>query len=278
MNLKNKCTIITGAASGIGLGIARHAYESGMQVIMSDVNEVALLAASKTISQDSESSGKIDTFVADVSNANDVFTLRDYAHEKYGEVALLVNCAGVLINKFLWEHDSSDWEFIHDINVGGVCNTISAFVPEMIKSKSEAWIVNIGSIASFFPSPMLGSYTSSKFALLSITETLKYELDSIGAPIGVSFVAPGPVKTAIMRPADQNIRAKDSDAGKLVRDQMGDAIEEYGMDSAEVAQRVFDAIRKGDFWVFTHPEMMQALSERTTNTLGLVNPVYKVDF
>lgn len=277
-NLNNKCAVITGAASGIGLAVATHACANGMHVIMTDVNEAALSAAENTINQASQGSGKTNTFVADISKPAEVRALQQFANQQHGEVSLLVNCAGVLINKFLWEHTADDWAFLHGVNIGGVCNTISEFVPHMIASQNDAWIVNIGSIASFFPSPLLGSYSSSKSAVHSITETLKYELDSIKAPIGVSFVAPGPVKTAIMKPDNQEVTDKDSDTGSAMRAQMSSALDQIGMEPSEVATMIFNAIQQKQFWVFPHPTMMEGLAARSDDILSLTNPEYQVDF
>ncbi len=277
-DLKNKCAVITGAASGIGQAVATHASVNGMNVIMTDVNEAALTTAANTINQSPLNTGQINSFVADISKAEEVHALQQFTSEQFGDVCLLVNCAGVLINKFLWEHTSDNWAFLHGINIGGVCNTISEFVPHMIASQNEAWIVNIGSIASFFPSPLLGSYSSSKAAVLSISETLKYELDSIKAPIGVSFVAPGPVKTAIMKPENPIVTDNESETGSAMRAQMSNALDQIGMEPAEVATMIFDAINKQQFWVFPHPTMMEGLTTRSDDILNLVNPEYQVDF
>jgi len=277
-NLTDKCAVITGAASGIGLALSRHASASGMNVIMTDNNRSRLTEASSSINQAPLCSGQTSTFVADISKVDEVRALHEFASEQYGDVSLLINSAGVLINKFLWEHSADDWAFLHGVNVGGICNTISEFVPHMIASQHEAWVVNVGSVASFFPSPLLGSYSSSKAAVHSITETLKYELDSIKAPIGVSFVAPGPVKTAIMKPHDQQVTDKDSETGTAMRSQMSDALDQIGMDPAELATIIFDAMSKKQFWVFPHPNMVEGLAQRADDTLNLVNPEYQVDF
>ena len=266
--------IITGAASGIGLSMAKAAVLKGMNVVMTDVNVSGLQQAAEQLVNLAKDPSQIAIQAADISKVSDVKKIHATASDKFGAVGLIVNCAGVLINKRIWEHDASDWDFVMGVNFKGMTNMLSAFVPEMIENKMPAHIVNFGSLASFFPSPMMGAYSCSKFAILALTETLKYELDEVGANIGVSFVAPGPVKTAIIRSKDTEVLKRDSVDGAQTRAEMGGLTELYGMQPDEAAAIVFDAIAANRFWVFTHPDFMAGLTPRTQNTLGGENPAY----
>ena len=271
--------VITGAASGIGFSMAKKAVLNGMNVVMTDVNLAGLKKAADLLSKLAKDtlgndSGQILIHGGDISKSSDVEKLHAAVMETFGSVDLLVNCAGVLINKRIWEHDASDWDFVMGVNFRGMTHMISAFVPGMIKRETPAHIVNFGSLASFFPSPMMGAYSCSKFAILALTETLKYELDEIGSNIGVSFVAPGPVKTAIIRSKDTEVLKRDSTDGAQTRAQMGGLTELYGMEPDEAAGMVFDAVAANRFWVFTHPDFMAGLTPRTSNILGGENPEY----
>lgn len=268
--------VITGAASGIGFSLAKKAYAMGMHVIMTDIDAEKLETSKHLLTQSSDGAGKVMSYVADVSNASDVANLESFSRENFGQVDLLFNCAGVLINKRIWEHTPDDWRFVMGVNFTGMTNLISAFVPSMIKENTVGHIVNFGSLASFFPSPLMGAYTASKFAILAMTETLKYELDDISAKIGVSFVAPGPVKTSIINNKNENIINRDTATGQIARSQMAGAIDQFGMDPDEVSQIVFDGIETDTFWIFTHPELMKNITVRAKNIREQQTPTYKM--
>lgn len=271
--------VITGAASGIGLSMAKTAALKGMNVVMTDVNLAGLQEAADTLTKLAKDTlgndaGKILIQGGDISKHSDVEKIHAAAMDTFGSVDLLVNCAGVLINKRIWEHEASDWDFVMGVNFRGMTHMISAFVPDMIKRGAPAHIVNFGSLASFFPSPMMGAYSCSKYAILAMTETLKYELDEIGANIGVSLVAPGPVKTSIIRSKDKEVLRRDSTAGVKTREEMGGLTELYGMEPDDAASLIFDAVAAKRFWVFTHPDFMAGLTPRTNDILGGKNPEY----
>lgn len=271
--------VITGAASGIGFSMAKTAILKGMNVVMTDINIKGLQEAADALTalaKDKLGSGAGQILIqgGDISKRGDVEKLHAAAMETFGSVDLLVNCAGVLINKRIWEHDASDWDFVMGINFRGMTHMISTFVPDMIKREAPGHIVNFGSLASFFPSPMMGAYSCSKFAILALTETLKYELDEIGSNIGVSFVAPGPVKTSIIQSKDKEVLKRDSKDGAQARAHMGGLTELYGMEPDEAASLVFEAVAAKQFWVFTHPDFMEGLTPRTIDTLAGKNPDY----
>ena len=269
-----KVAVITGAASGLGLSLSKAAVLKGMNVVMTDVNLAGLQNAADSLLKLAKDPSQIVIQGGDISKSSDVKELHEVALEKFGSVDLLVNCAGVLINKRIWEHDESDWDFVMGVNFKGMTHMISTFVPGMIKRGTPAHIVNFGSLASFFPSPMMGAYSCSKFAILAMTETLKYELGEMGSNIGVSFVAPGPVKTAIIRSKDTEVLKRDSKDGVKARAEMGGLTELYGMEPDDAASLVFDAVAAKQFWVFTHPDFMGGLTPRTDGILGGKNPEY----
>jgi NAD(P)-dependent dehydrogenase (short-subunit alcohol dehydrogenase family) len=271
--------VITGAASGIGLSMAKIAILKGMSVVMTDVNLAGLQEAADTLTKLAKDTlgkdaGQILIKGGNISKYSDVEIIHAAAMETFGSVDLLVNCAGVLINKRIWEHEASDWDFVMGVNFRGMTHMISAFVPDMIKRGAPAHIVNFGSLASFFPSPMMGAYSCSKFAILAMTETLKYELDEAAPHIGVSLVAPGPVKTSIIRSNDSEVLKRDSKDGVKTREQMGGLTELYGMEPDEAAHIIFEAVAENRFWVFTHPDFMVGMTPRTTDMLSGENPSY----
>ena len=268
-----KVAVVTGAASGIGLAISRKCLQQGMSVLMTDINARKLTIAVEESQQGNF--GHIEMLVADLSRPEDMQALKQAADVHFGSVDLLVNCAGIMINKLSWEMNAEDWALIRATNIDSVAHAIHAFVPDMISRDRPAHIVNVGSVASFLPAPTMSGYCTSKFAIRALTQTLKYELDMLGAPIGVSLLAPGPVKTGIMQPDDSSIAARDDKIGEQTRNQMTDALATYGMEPTDVADLLFDAIVNNRFWVFTHPELLNGMTEDTAQILASINPLYQ---
>ena len=269
---QSKNAVVTGAASGLGLAISQKCLSLGMSVVMVDINADELARVSKEFSSNRSSMTPV---VADIGTREGVKLLKATVAEELEHIDLLINCAGVFISKLSWEMSLDDWDFVRSVNLDSAIRTVQAFVPDMIERGQPAHIVNVGSVASFLPSPAMSAYTMSKFALRAFTETLKYDLDLVKAPIDVSFFAPGPIDTAIMSPADSQIKGRDDNVGKGTRALMAEAIKQIGMSPVEAADILFQAIENNQFWVFTHPEMMEQLTKTTKDILDLKNPSYQ---
>ncbi len=112
-NFKDKVAVITGAASGIGLGIAKRAVKEGMKVVIADIDEEALFSAEKELK---ELGGRVVAVLTDVSKAEDIENLAKRTIDAYGEVHLLCNNAGVVRARLIWEYSLSDWKWIIGVN------------------------------------------------------------------------------------------------------------------------------------------------------------------
>ena len=133
----------------------------------------------------------------DVSKAADLNALAEKTFARFGQVHLLVNNAGVMTAGSIWQAPAEDWDWMFAVNVKGVVHGIRAFVPTMIKQGVEGHVVNTASLAGLVSPPMLGAYTASKHAVVSLSECLYHELKQAGAPIGVSVLCPAYVQTGI---------------------------------------------------------------------------------
>jgi NAD(P)-dependent dehydrogenase (short-subunit alcohol dehydrogenase family) len=214
--------------------------------------------------------------MTDVSSGNDVERLAEQAISRFGAVHLLFNNAGVgLVGPRTWECTRADWEWILGVNLWGVVHGVRVFVPIMIDQATECHIVNTASAAGLLPMPGIGIYGATKAALIMLSETLRQELCEMHAPIKVTVVCPGPVKTRIAdaarnRPAvlqndswvEVERRAKYEQQLKEVREAV-----EAGMSPEEVAERVFDAIRGEKFYVFTHSWVQEEWQSRVKTAL-----------
>ena len=170
----SKVAVITGAGSGIGLGLARYAASQGMHVVAADVDNQGLDALSETISAQRQS---IITVATDVSSPEAVEKLAEIAFEHYGKVNLLFNNAGVLVDGKSWERSVKDWQWSINVNILGVVNGIRSFIPKMLQQGEEGRVINTSSIGGLLGGgAFLGPYQGTKHCITAITETLYSEL------------------------------------------------------------------------------------------------------
>lgn len=233
--------VITGAAGGIGAGIAREAARRGMDVVLADWDEAGVRAVADGI-------GEAALGVAtDVSSLSSCEELAETAYSRHGQVDLLFNNAGVLSTGFCWEIPPERWRQSLDVNIDGVLNGLRAFVPRLIAAHRPARIINTASIGGFLPSPLMATYSVTKFATVALTECLAGELKMLGAPIEVSLLAPGPVKSGIFREPPPGVAGKFHQA-------MVDLLEQHGLTGDEFAPLVLDAVERGEYWIIPQPE------------------------
>lgn len=252
--------VITGAASGIGAGLARHAASLGMKLVLADWDKAALAHLASSL--------PVETLAipTDVRDDAAVQALAEAAFDRFGAVDLVFNNAGVLSSGLSWEIDAATWQRSLDVNIGGVVNVIRAFVPRLIAADRPARIVNTSSLGGFLTSPFMSPYSATKFAIVAISEALAAELAAIDSKVQVSLLAPGPVKSAIM---DEQAPAQTADFMDMLRG-MND---ENGMSPDELARIVFGAVERGEYWIIPHPEMLDApLRNRTEMIVDRASP------
>ncbi|MFC0454197.1 SDR family NAD(P)-dependent oxidoreductase [Rhodococcus jostii] len=255
---EKQVVVVTGAASGIGAGIARHAHTRGMRVVLADIDAAALerLAA--------DLGGTALTRTTDVADSGSVDRLADLAFDAFGRVDLLFNNAGIMRAGFLWELRESDWDAALGVNVTGVVNGIRSFVPRMIEQGGTGRVVNTSSVGGFAPGPMMSPYSASKFAVVAITECLQMELSMVGAPVSASVLAPGPVVTSVF---DNPFGAVSHPAVDQMVAQMRALLTTDGLDADTFAEKVFEGIDRGDFWLAPQGEHLDTMVRQHTATI-----------
>ncbi len=265
-DLDGKVAVVTGAGSGIGLALAERLVAEGMRVALADVNEVALDRAEERLTAAGAPSGSTLTQRSDVRLEREVDDFADRVFETWGQVDLLCNNAGVFVGGFLWERSSADLDFVLGVNLWGILHGIRAFVPRMLAQDSEGHIVNTCSVAGLLASPISGPYGISKFAALAATESLALDLALVGSKLGVTALCPGMVRTNLdaqsleTRPAE--LASTMTDDAAFANEALGQYLAE-GIDAADVADQVVDAVRADRFMVVTHPHHVDALRNRT---------------
>ncbi|WP_417321026.1 SDR family NAD(P)-dependent oxidoreductase [Emcibacter sp.] len=275
-DFEGKLAVITGAASGIGKGLAEKAACLGMNLVLADVDQAGL----DQLRQDlvAAHDAAVEVRLTDVSDPEEVKALADLAFDRFGSVDLLFNNAGVMINGMSWENDLRDWNWVMGVNLNGVVNGIKSFLPRMMTQGTQARILNTGSISGFLSSPAISIYSASKHAVVSLSESLKFELELARSKVGVSVICPGAVATQIAdadRNRPENERPLEDTEKKAMKDQLRQGLLAVGMDPAKVANIVFDAIGKDKFWIFTHPEYLTRIREEAEAVARQENPVYQ---
>ena len=261
--LAGRVAVITGGASGIGLGIARAAAAAGMSLALLDVEESALEKAKRALVADGAAAFAVR---ADVSDPASLAAAAEHVVARFGRIDVICNNAGVFTQGPLAESSGRDWEWLVGVNLLGVAHGIRIFVPHLRAHGEGGHVVNTASIAGLSAIPGLGIYTATKHAVVALSEVLREELAPEG--IGVSVLCPGGVKTRIHeagrnRPAVLGGPDATGDRGALT-----DAAVESGMDPRVVGERVLNAIRANELYVLTHPEFRAAFAARAEAILA----------
>jgi len=252
-DLHDKVAVITGAGSGIGRGTALALAEAGMDVVIADIDE----ASATSVAREVEALGRRTLVVpTDVTERAALDALAEKAWSEFGAVHVLHNNAGVAIFLRLDEMSDSDWDFQLGANLRGVVNGLQAFLPRFKAQNGEKHIVNTASMAGMFSPPGLGAYAATKFAVVAISEALRFEVAQ--SDIGVSVLCPGVVATNLVNTSAERRPPGGVEMGSLDLDP--DAL---GVIPPErVGQLVRGAIERNDAYVFTHPEMKAIVEAR----------------
>jgi NAD(P)-dependent dehydrogenase (short-subunit alcohol dehydrogenase family) len=258
-NLQGKVAFITGGVSGIGLGVAKALAAAGVSIAMSYRRESQLREALRQL--DSAQGSAILPVQLDVTDRSAVARAAAEVDARFGKVHIICNSAGVSLLGRADEASMEDWDWVMGVNVGGVINVLSHFLPRLKSNGEGGHVVNVGSMACFIAEPDTGVYATSKFALRGLTESLRESLLSHG--IGLSLVCPGITQSnlhecSFRRPAHLARTAFPLESATLRKMQR---IHAAGMDADEVGRQVVRAILDDEFYVFTHPEYKESLRE-----------------
>jgi NAD(P)-dependent dehydrogenase (short-subunit alcohol dehydrogenase family) len=264
--LEGKVAVVTGGASGIGLALARRFAAEGMRVVLADVAEEALTTAAKTLAED-HGDDKVAAVPTDVRDPDAVDALADATFERFGTAHIVCNNAGVAVGGLSWEIPADRWRWIVEVNLLGVVNGVRSFVPRLIE-QGEGHVVNTASVAGFITSPAMSPYLATKHAVVALSESLYLDLQVTGANgVGVSVLSPEWVRTQIAdsdrsRPEGVTPMATDPTLGEQGPATILQALIETGLDPAEVADQVVEAIDQQRFWIFTHPTSLPSIKRR----------------
>jgi NAD(P)-dependent dehydrogenase (short-subunit alcohol dehydrogenase family) len=273
-DFKERVAVVTGAASGIGFGMAERFARAGMKVVLADVEEEPLARAARDLQARGAAALAVPT---DVAQAAAVDALAAATLDAFGAVHVVCNNAGVSGEMIpTWEQALETWSWVLGVNLWGVIHGIRTFTPILLAQGTEGHIVNTASMAGLVSLPFGAIYHASKHAVVTISESLHWELEMLGAKVKASVLCPGWVRTRIIdsdRTRPQALKSpRPLTEGQQAFRQMARQLVGAGIPAAEVAERVFAAIRDERFYVFPHPEMLGLVRERTETVLAQRNP------
>jgi NAD(P)-dependent dehydrogenase (short-subunit alcohol dehydrogenase family) len=277
-DFKGKTAVLTGAGSGFGLACARIGAQLGMKLVLVDVQQDSLAAATAELQG---AGAEVLAMQRDVSNAVQMDELGQAVKARFGAPHLVFNNAGVGSGGLIWENTVKDWEWVLGVNLMGVVHGVRVFTPMMLEAAalSPSWrghIVNTASMAGLLNPPNMGVYNVSKHAVVSLSETLYQDLRLVTEQVSASVLCPYFVATGIgesQRNRPAALAAAQATRSQQVQQAMtGKAVGSGKVSAAEVAQRVFDAVAAEQFYIYSHPQALGAVQTRMQDIVQARNP------
>ena len=265
--LNGKVAVITGGGSGIGRCMALAFADEGMDIAIGDIEA----GPGEAVAEEVRAKGRRAISVTcDVTDLDSVRALAETTKAELGAYHVVCNNAGVISGGPTAEMSAAEWDWVLDVDLQGVVNGVIAFLPGLVE-QGEGHIVNTASIAGLVPmaAPGVINYTTAKYGVVGITETLHDELAPTG--VGASALCPGVVNTRISQSARNRPEAA---GGPVSEEDMGPPLElPPGMEipriiganirePEEMAARVVEGVKANDLYIVTHPETREAVEER----------------
>ncbi len=277
-NFSGKTAVLTGAGSGFGLECARIAAQRGMNLVLVDVQHDAL---DQVTTELTEQGATVMACKVDVSDASAMEQLALHVQQRFGAPHLVFNNAGVGSGGLIWENSVADWQWVLGVNLWGVVHGVRLFTPMMLAEAKrnpsyQGHIVNTASMAGLLAAPNMGVYNVSKHAVVALSETLYQDLQLVSDQVGASVLCPYFVPTGISqshrnRPAE--VAAHTPTQSQLMGQAMSDkAVASGKVSAAEVAQKVFDAVQAGQFYIYSHPQALGLVAQRMQAVVEGANP------
>jgi NAD(P)-dependent dehydrogenase (short-subunit alcohol dehydrogenase family) len=260
-NLRGKTAVIIGAASGIGLALARRLKAEGMQLVLADFDPETLGRAAAELGA--------HAVLTDIRDPASVQALADAAVAQFGVVHLLCSNAGVSRMAGIERLTLQDWRWLFDVNLFGAVNAANAFLPILKANPDGAHILFTASLSSFYPTRAQAAYSATKYALAAFGETLALELQAEQATVGVTLLCPGPVRTNIgkgyaKREEQYRATAPVDGVAPDIHEQAfrSETFEQDWSMADRIADAALAGLRRGELWVITHPDLLSATLAR----------------
>lgn len=252
-DVSDKTAVITGAAGGMGLGMARAFAGAGMKVVLADIDVTRLDAAVEGLRADGHAAIGVPT---DVSKEDQIQALAQAALDEFGSVHVVSNNAGIGIPGTVDDMTLDDWKWTLDVDLWSVIYGVRTFLP-LLKAQGEGHITATSSMAGLTCGPVLGAYHVAKHGVVALMDTVRIELKLAGSAVRSSVLCPGPIDTDIanserLRPEGITTRENNKLEEKFFDNLRSELA--GGMDPDEVGDLVLEAVQNERFWILTHPE------------------------
>jgi NAD(P)-dependent dehydrogenase (short-subunit alcohol dehydrogenase family) len=285
-DFSNKVAVITGGASGVGRSLAFALGRRGAKIAVGDVDKAAMAQVSADLAAQ-----KIEAIVefCDVTSLESLNDFASKAVAALGSLDLVFANAGIGAGESgaMWDYSEKDWQWCLNVNLWGVINSISAFMPRLVSRNEEAHFVVTGSgNGALLVYPDQPIYTASKAAVHAITENLHYQVQAAQSPVKVSALFPGPhvVDTGLfnsgrVRPQDLKKDVEGNASGISSVEDMKKMCAEFGIELQtthpdDVAEMAIEGLQKDAFWLLaTTPETDAKIRSRVDMILNRENPV-----
>lgn len=253
--IKNtKVSVITGAASGIGYALAEACANQKMHVVMVDQAADALHEKAQHLRQKSQFD--IREEICDVRQITEVQRVAKNTFEQFGRMDLIINNAGISGELApIWEISLEKIKQVMDVNLYGILHGIHAFLPYLFKQNHRSHMVNMASFYGLCSSSLLAPYSMSKHAILSLSESLYFDLTRLHKPVDVSVVCPSFAQTPLLNnsaPKDEN---------KL--HEMMNSLVERGRPASDIAEHILREVEKKQFYILPDKEVKEYCEQRT---------------
>ena len=251
-----KVAVVTGGASGIGLGMATRFAAEGMKLVLADIEEEVLEQAASDLR---ENGAEVLTVQTDCGDAASMDNLAAESLAHYGSVHVVCNNAGVGARGTMWKLGVNDWEFVLRVNLWGVIHGVRVFAPHLVE-QDEGHIVNTGSMAGLVSVSGTGPYNVSKHGVVTLSETLYGELQDAGSNVGVSVLCPGIIRTNLRnseRNRPEHLRDMDAEAVRSRTENtpgFSDTVRLQALSPEWAAECVFEGIKANRFYILTHDD------------------------
>ena len=257
-----RTAVITGGASGIGLGMARALAGRGMQLVLADLDSVLLEKAE----QEFLAAGvAVVTQACDVSKLEEIERLAALTLERFGGVHVVCSNAGVGIPTSARNMKLADWEWIINVDLWGPIYTVKTFLP-LLEEQGVGHINATSSMAGLISSQMMGAYNVAKHGVVALMAATERELRAKKSNVRASVLCPGPINTNIskhsveFRPGGGKPKGDSNKAGKMASNIQAALVQ--GMQPDEVGELVLSAIEQEKFWILTHPHWGKAVQKQ----------------
>lgn len=255
MDLGGRVAVVTGAGSGIGQGLAIGLAKQGMKLVLAGYNQDRLEATANVIS---DLNADCISVPADVSQLTDMQRIAEKALERFEQVHLLCNVAGVGTFGTVAETSIEEWRWVLSVDLWGPIHGVHVFLPIMEK-QGVGHICSTASESGLYGIRSIAAYNVSKFGVVGLMQSLARDLRASGSAVTASVFCPGGIKTNIMdsarnEPPEVRDNHSESEATQEFKNIVAGVVA-AGMDPMEAAEIVIDAIKRDQFWIFSHPHV-----------------------